>query len=54
MCILLGFIYQNIITMHGPMNIFGVKRQRMRRLAIFGHKREHITKINTIKLGYDV
>jgi hypothetical protein len=21
MCILLGFIYQNIITMNGPMNI---------------------------------
>jgi hypothetical protein len=31
-----------------------VKRQRKRPLAIFGHEWEHITKINTIRLGCDV
>jgi hypothetical protein len=33
---------------------FAMKRRRKRPLAIFGHKWEHIIKINTIKLGCDV
>jgi len=33
---------------------FAVKLRRNRPLAIFGHKWEYITKINTIKLGCDM